>query len=93
MDRVEIGKKIKQLRVKQNLSQCKLATNAGVSPSYIVSLEKGEKCPTVETLGNICYALHISLPNFLSSETCGVDKISTLTPKQKKLLNDFLESL
>ena len=42
MDRVAIGKKIKLLREKRNITQNKLATEAGISASYVASLEKKE---------------------------------------------------
>ncbi len=93
MDRVAIGKKIKLLREKRNITQNKLATEAGISASYVASLEKGEKCPTVETLDNICYALNISLVEFLSDGENGYDRISLLTDRQKRLLNEFLDSI
>lgn len=93
MNRVEIGKKIKFLREKNKMTQNKLATEAGISASYVASLEKGEKCPTVETLEYICYALNISLAEFCTAETAEYDKLSALDDTQKKLLNDFLKSL
>lgn len=71
----------------------RLAADAGVSPSYISALERGEKCPTVETLDSICFALQITLVDFLSKKDNYFDKLSALSPRQKTLLNDFLESL
>lgn len=68
------------------MAQNKLATEAGISASYVASLEKGEKCPTVETLEYICYALNVSLVEFFTDNTAEYDK-------QKKLLNEFLKSL
>ena len=95
MDRKEIGKKIEKLRKERRMSQYQLAIDAGLSTSYIPDLEKGLKCPTVETLDNICYALHISLSEFFTEteEKLSQNKLETLNEKQKKLLNDFLDSL
>jgi transcriptional regulator with XRE-family HTH domain len=95
MDRVEIGKKIERLRKSKGLTQNKLATLAGLAPSYIPDLEKGRKCPTVEALDNICYALGTTLADFFNEqdEKIKADKLSTLSEEQKKLLNDFLNSL
>jgi transcriptional regulator, XRE family len=75
------------------MAQNKLATEAGISASYVASLEKGEKCPTVETLEYICYALNVSLVEFFTDNTAEYDKLSALNDKQKKLLNEFLKSL
>lgn len=95
MDRKEIGKKIKKMRKERQMSQYKLAMEAGLSPSYIPDIEKGEKCPTVETLDSICYALHTTLKDFFteSPQDLYKDKLSSLSDKQKELLNDFLNSL
>ena len=95
MDRLEIGKKIKQLRESRDWKKGTLATKAGVSPGYIYDLEKGIKCPTVETLDAICFAFGITLEDFFSEkkEDTLADRVSSLTNKQKDLLNDFLNSL
>lgn len=95
MDRKEIGKKIEKLRKERNMSQYQLAMDAGLSTSYIPDLEKGLKCPTVETLDSICYALHITLSEFFSNseESTSHNKLESLSEKQKKLLNEFLDSL
>ena len=77
------------------MSQYQLAIDAGLSTSYIPDLEKGLKCPTVEALDSICYALHLSLQEFFTEQEPDMshDKLSSLNDKQKKLLNDFLDSL
>lgn len=77
------------------MSQYQLAMDAGLSTSYIPDLEKGLKCPTVETLDNICYALHITLSEFFANaeEKASHNKLESLNDKQRKLLNEFLESL
>lgn len=95
MDRKEIGRKIERLRKERNMSQYQLAMDSGLSASYIPDLEKGLKCPTVETLDSICYALHVTLSEFFanSEEAIVHDKINSLSEVQKKLLNDFLDSL
>ncbi len=95
MNRKEIGRKIERIRKERGLSQYQLAMFSGLSTSYIPDLEKGLKCPTVETLDNICYALDITLKDFFTENECNLsqDKLSTLNVNQKKLLNDFLNSL
>ena len=96
MDRKEIGKKIEKIRKERRMSQYQLAMDAGLSTSYIPDIEKGLKCPTVETLDNICYALHITLKDFFTDQTDEVvsrDKLSALNESQKRLLNEFLNSL
>ena len=95
MDRKEVGKKIREIREQRGWRKGKLATDAGLAPSYISVLENGEKCPTIETLDAICFAFGITLSDFFAEKLKGdlVDKVSSLTDKQKHLLNEFLNSL
>lgn len=96
MNRKEIGIKIENLRKERRMSQYRLAMDAGLSTSYIHDLEKGIKCPTVEVLDNICYALSVSLSDFFAEpaeETPAQNRLALLNNQQKKLLNDFLDSL
>ena len=97
MERLEVAKRIKNLREAKGLTQNALANNAGVSPTYIYQLEKGEKSPTIEYLDHICWGLGITIEEFFTikepAEQSIADKLSTLTIEQKKLLNDFLNSL
>ena len=97
MDKFDVAKRIKSLREAKNLTQNALANNSGVSPTYIYQLEKGEKSPTVEYLDHICWGLGISIEDFFSTKEKSKeqipDKYSNLTAEQKKLLNEFLNSL
>lgn len=93
MDMKKVGERIKYLREQKKLNRNQLANSAGVSPTYIYQLEKGEKSPTVEYLGHICFGLNITLKDFFNFEhpDCN-DPVSSLTEKQRKILNDFLTS-
>lgn len=98
MDAVEIGKRVRHFREKKGFSQNHLAELAGISSTYIYQIESGKKCPTVEYIDFICTALGVSLSDFFSDvppmpSAIDTDKISRLSPKQKRLLNDFLNSL
>lgn len=97
METKQIGEKIKKLREEKGLTKNALANLAGVSPTYIYQLENGEKCPTVEYLGYICWGLGISLSEFFSeneSENASKEsEINSLTNEQKALLNAFLKSV
>ena len=56
-----IGKRIRNYRTQQNLSQEKLAEMAGCHPTYIGQLERGEKNATLESVEKIAAALNIPL--------------------------------
>lgn len=94
MDTRQVGERIKYFRDLRKMNRNQLANYAGVSPTYIYQLEKGEKSPTIEYLGHICWALNISLSEFFALEQqSSEDKLSSLSPTQKSKLNDFLNSL
>ena len=92
MEKIEVAIRIKELREKNHLSQNALANLAGVSPTYIYQLERGEKSPTIEYLNYICGALNISLNEFFSSNDT-VFSVNSLSETQLEYLNTFLNSI
>ena len=58
---IKFGKKVREIRVKQNLSQEKLATKAGVHRTYIGMIERAEKNITLENIEKIAKALELSV--------------------------------
>ena len=57
----DIGKRIRSLREGLNLSQEDFANKAGLHRTYIGSLERGERNPSVETLARVAAALAVPL--------------------------------
>lgn len=57
----KLGQKIKQLRIKLNMTQEELAFKVGVDRSYMGFVERGEKNPTLATLIKVAKALKISI--------------------------------
>ena len=68
MEREEVAKRIRELREERHLKQNALANLAGVSPTYIYQLERGEKSPTIEYLDHICWGLGITIEEFFSTK-------------------------
>ena len=93
---MDVGERIRILREKSDFSQNKLADLAGVSQTHLRRVELGQADITVGHLQLVCDALGITLRDFFNvndeAEELGV-AIAGLTPKQKRLLLDFLESL
>jgi transcriptional regulator with XRE-family HTH domain len=56
-----LGQRIRNFRMQQGLSQEKLAELAGVHPTYIGQIERGEKNITVESLEKVAAALRAPL--------------------------------
>lgn len=63
-----VGKNIRKYRLIKDISQEALSLSAGLNPAYIGRLERGEKCPTIDTLYKICDALEISVCELLTFE-------------------------
>lgn len=80
---LEIGKTIKELRIKHNMSKTELAKGV-CSVSYITRIENGERCPTSVILRQLTNKLGIA-PEFLFraiESPTGLDV--------KKLLNELM---
>ncbi|WP_129241705.1 helix-turn-helix domain-containing protein [Achromobacter veterisilvae] len=56
-----LGKRVKQCRHAADKSQETLAFEAHVDRTYISAIERGVANPSIETLGNICFALGVTL--------------------------------
>ena len=65
----ELGNRIRQYRLQSELSQEKLALNAGLTVSFIGDIERGIKKPSVESLEKLLDALGISFLEFFDYET------------------------
>ncbi|MDO8137222.1 MAG: helix-turn-helix transcriptional regulator [Candidatus Brocadiales bacterium] len=56
---LNFGKAIKRYRIQEELTQKELAKQAGVTPSYLSSLEKGRKEPSIALIKKICNVLKL----------------------------------
>ena len=93
---MNIGDRIRILREKSGNSQNSLAERAGVSQTHLRRVELGQADITVGHLQLICDALEISVKDFFNvndeAEELSV-AMANLTPKQKRLLIEFLKSI
>lgn len=60
------GQKVREERLKQGLSQEKLAAKAGVHRTYIGMVERAEKNITLGNMSKIAKALNIKLSELIS---------------------------
>lgn len=58
---VEIGKRIRNYRIGQKMSQEELAEKCGLHPTYIGQVERGEKNATIESIYKITTGLSVSM--------------------------------
>lgn len=93
---MDVSNRLRTLREQCGFTQNGLAEYAGVSQSHLRRVELGQADITVSHLQFLCDAMNISLSEFFaepSDEDELAIAISKLTPKQKKLLLEFLNSL
>lgn len=91
-----VSERIRALREKAGYSQNKLAERAGISQTHLRRIELSQSGITVDHLQMICDALEITLKDFFDYTAENDDfsaVISTLSPKQKYLLLEFIKSL
>lgn len=63
---LNVGKRIKQIRQSKGLTQMELARNAGLAQSFVSTLERGHKSPTIRSLEKIAAALDVPPKELLS---------------------------
>lgn len=64
-DRVEVGRRIKQLRQAQSITIQELAKRSGVSAGYVSEVERGHSTVSVDKLMQIADGLGVSLDTLL----------------------------
>jgi ribosome-binding protein aMBF1 (putative translation factor) len=60
-----LGKRVRDLRKKQKISQAQLGYECGVHGEYIGRIERGEQSPTITTLESISKALGMKLKELI----------------------------
>lgn len=63
-----IGKNIRKHRLAKDVSQEALSLSAGLNPTYVGRLERGEKCPTIDTVYKISEALGVTVNELITLE-------------------------
>lgn len=93
---MDVSKRLRDLREKSGYTQNGLAERAGVSQTHLRRVELGQADITVGHLQLLCDAMGVSIQDFFNVGI-GNDELSIalskLTPKQRKLLIEFIESL
>ena len=93
---MDVSTRLRKLREQCGYTQNGLAERAGVSQTHLRRVEIGQAGITVSHLQLLCDAMSITMKEFFEEAT-DTDEIaaafSKLSPKQKKLLLAFIESL
>lgn len=98
MDFHKIGQRIRDERLKRNISREKLAEILELSPNFIGQVERGEKKMSLETLIKISDILDVSLDYFVKgySEFSDekdelINRINQCTKNEILIINDFIK--
>ncbi len=96
-----VGERLRNYRMQLGYSQETLAEKAGLHPTYIGQLERGEKNATLETIEKVAFALEVPLEKLFekivlgehtqtTAEKC-YNMIQSKSQKQQKMLYDILQ--
>ena len=101
MDKTELGKRLREARIKKGLTQEQLAEIADIGTMYLGEIERGVKMPSLKVFIKLIEALDVSADYILRYEvSTGRDyvydemsqKLAGLTPKQRKGAADILDA-
>lgn len=102
MDRVLLGKRIREERLRLNLTQEALAEEVDLTTAYIGQIERGERNLTLESLIKVSNRLGVTV-DYLLSDSIMAQKDATLiqlsqllngrTLEEKELAVDMLRTL
>ena len=101
MDKLALGVKLREARVKKGYTQQALAKLAGIGNVYLGEIERGQKMPSLNIFIKIIETLDISADYILrdvlpsgKEYVCDeiTQKLKELTPKQRKTAADILDA-
>lgn len=77
MDYTRLGKRIKEERLRLNLTQEKLSEKVGISTAYLGQIERGERCITLDKLIPLANYLGVTV-DFLRTDYIVTDEDNSL---------------
>ena len=90
----DVGSRIKQLRIKNDISQKELAISCGFTQSFLADIENHNKKCSLENIEKISGLLDVSLAQFFDTSGQVLPyELSHLTAEQLEKLIDFVKSL
>lgn len=101
MDKLTLGKKLRQARQEKGYTQQVLAEKAGIGNVYLGEIERGLKMPSLNSFVRIIESLDLSADSILRGELSSgrgyiyeelTQKMKNLTPKQRKTAADILDA-
>jgi transcriptional regulator with XRE-family HTH domain len=75
IDLLKLGKRIREFRENEEMSQSDISIKSGLDKARISDIESGKGNPTLQTIGKISNALGVSIDDLLEYEVCGERKL------------------
>lgn len=101
MERMALGKRIREARIQKGYTQQDLADRAEIGTVYLSEIERGVKMPSLKIFVRIIDALEVSADYVLRDELPSgkeyicmeiTEKLLALTPGQRKTATDILNA-
>lgn len=101
MDKLTLGKKLRQARQEKGYTQQVLAEKAGIGNVYLGEIERGLKMPSLNSFVRIIESLDLSADSILREDLSSgreyiydeiTQKMQNLTPQQRKTAADILDA-
>lgn len=90
-----IRDRITELRIKKNVSECKMSLELGHSKTYIQNISSGKALPSISEFLSICDYLGVTPKEFFDTETAEIQRMhrliyyaQTLSPESLDILID-----
>ncbi len=102
MDTKQVGKRIKEYRIKAGLTQEELAERVGISPNYLSAIERGVKLIRLDKLVYVINELNCTADDILidvlkksyeKKTSALLDTISKLPEQEQKRIYEVLNAL
>lgn len=89
---VELGTKLKNLRIQSKLTQLQVAKRVGVSKSVISSYETTARCPSYEVLAKLAVLYGVTTDYLLGLDNRTLLDVTALTPAQLDAVKTIIAS-
>ena len=94
MNYEHLGQRIREERLKHNLTQSKLAEDVNISDSYLGYIERGERSLSLETLVNLANRLGVTVDYLLHDSISPSDEtIVDQSDAEKQMAIDVLKTM
>ena len=91
MDKIKIGKQLKELRKSRGWRQLEVADKVGLSRSAISNIESGKRSLTLTTLQRFCELYNIDI-SYFDIETKNFDEnVDLITRLEKVFTSEFVD--